>query len=211
MARRVCPRVEFGCRSRRTTPRFREARFPVATGRVDGDPSSVGSQGLQLSRVAGGKGVDNRYRGGKATAPGRSEPGVRKGIAGRRSSQDGRHPGLSLGSLVHAGGLEGDLSGSQGSGARASVTCLLGEATGVSEARCARIVTGRKRPRGEMSQKASLCSPPKRIALSCNRRSPLIALARERSTQGEPTMRGYWYEEVRWQKSVQRIARCDVR
>jgi hypothetical protein len=24
-------------------------------------------------------------------------------------------------------------------------------------------------------------------------------------------MRGYWYEEVRWQKSVQRIARCDVR
>jgi hypothetical protein len=36
-------------------------------------------------------------------------------------------------------------------------------------------------------------------------------LARERSTQREPTMRGYWYEEVRWQKSVQRIARYDVR
>jgi hypothetical protein len=29
--------------------------------------------------------------------------------------------------------------------------------------------------------------------------------------QREPTMRGYWYEEVRWQKSVQRIARCDAR
>jgi len=39
----------------------------------------------------------------------------------------------------------------------------------------------------------------------------LTALARERSTQREPTMRGYRYEEVRWQKSVQRIARCDVR
>jgi len=37
------------------------------------------------------------------------------------------------------------------------------------------------------------------------------ALARKRLTQREPTMRGYWYEEVRWQKSVQRIARCDVR
>jgi hypothetical protein len=32
---------------------------------------------------------------------------------------------------------------------RASVTCLAGDATGVSEARCARIVTGRKRPRDE--------------------------------------------------------------
>jgi len=40
---------------------------------------------------------------------------------------------------------------------------------------------------------------------------PSTVLARERSTQREPTMRGYWYEEVRWQKSVQRIARYDVR
>jgi hypothetical protein len=38
-----------------------------------------------------------------------------------------------------------------------------------------------------------------------------IVLARKRLTHREPTMRGYWYEEVRWQKSVQRIARGDVR
>jgi len=37
------------------------------------------------------------------------------------------------------------------------------------------------------------------------------ALARKRLTHRKPTMRGYWYEEVRWQKSVQRIARGDVR
>jgi len=98
------------------------------------------------SGVASRKGVDNRYRGGKAMAPGRSEPGVRKGIAGRRPSQDGRHPGSSLGSLVHAGDLQGDLGGSRGAPARVSVLCPAGEATGVSEARRAHIATGRKRP-----------------------------------------------------------------
>jgi hypothetical protein len=35
--------------------------------------------------------------------------------------------------------------------------------------------------------------------------------ARKCLTEGEPAMRGYWYEDVRWQKSVQRIARCAVR
>jgi len=41
---------------------------------------------------------------------GRPEPDVRKGIAGRRSSRDGRHPGSSLESSVHAGGLKAALA-----------------------------------------------------------------------------------------------------
>jgi len=54
MARRVCPCVLFGCRSRRTTSRFEEARFPLATGRVDGNPALADSarshEGVQRRR-----------------------------------------------------------------------------------------------------------------------------------------------------------------
>jgi len=65
--------------------------------------------------------------------------------------------------------------------------------------------------RGEMSQKASLCIPAEVSRTVVQQAISSTALARKRSTQGEPTMRGYWYEDVRWQKSVRRIARCDVR
>jgi hypothetical protein len=82
---------------------------PVATGRVDGDPSSLVFAGNCVT-PGGSKGVDKRCRGGKAMAPGRPEPDVRKGIAGRRSSQDGRHSRSFFGSFVHAGGLKAALA-----------------------------------------------------------------------------------------------------
>lgn len=99
--------------------------IPLAKGRVDGDPNS-----LVLARAPwGGKGVDSRYRGGKATAPGRSEPGVRKGIAGRRPSQDGRHPGSSQGRSFTRAVLKATLAALEGQ-VRASVTWPLGERQG---------------------------------------------------------------------------------
>jgi len=111
---RGCVRASNRLQKSANDAEVQRSAIPLAKGRVDGDPSSV-----VLARAPrSGKGVDNWYRGGKATAPGKSEPGVRKGTAGRRPSQDGRHPGSSHESLVHAGGSEGDLGGSRESGAR---------------------------------------------------------------------------------------------
>lgn len=111
---RGCVRASNRLQKSANDAEVQRSAIPLAKGRVDGDPSSV-----VLARAPrSGKGVDNWYRGGKATAPWKSEPGVRKGTAGRRPSQDGRHPGSSHESLVHAGGSEGDLGGSRESGAR---------------------------------------------------------------------------------------------
>jgi len=157
----------------------------------------------------GRKGVDNRYRGGKAMAPSRPEPGVRKGIAGAKVFA--RWKALQAVFLVvrSRGRLGGGLGGSHEPVTRERCESV-GEATGVSEARRARITTGRQRPSRRSTRTTGTCSPPKRIALSWNRRL-LDCTGAQALDAREPTMRGYWYEEVRWQKSVQRIARCDVR
>jgi len=73
-ARRVCPRVEFGCRSRRTTSSS-EKRAPGGKGVRGRGPSSSISLLFEASAPRSGeaegcKDVDNRYRGGKAMAPG---------------------------------------------------------------------------------------------------------------------------------------------
>jgi len=142
----------------------------------------------------------------------RPEPGVRKGIAGRGFREMEGTPGHFSGrsftravSRAVLAAFTSHVTREQGELGR--------EATGVSEARHARIVMGRERPRGEMRDEPSGKSVQVRRSESHCRgtggSSPV--LARERRTRREPTMRGYWYEEVRWQKSVQRIARCDVR
>jgi len=84
-----CARASFqGCRSRQATPRPREARHPLATGRVDGGPAPEGSQGPA--------GVQKASRTGVAVAKPRTrrkpEPGVREGVAGQGFLGDGRHP-----------------------------------------------------------------------------------------------------------------------
>jgi len=93
----------------------------------------------------GRKGVDNRYRGGKAMAPSRPEPGVRKGIAGAKVFA--RWKALQAVFLVvrSRGRLGGGLGGSHEPVTRERCESV-GEATGVSEARRARITTGRQRP-----------------------------------------------------------------
>jgi len=71
---------------------------------------------------------------------------------------------------------------------------------------------GNKTPAALRRAIRQVCAgPPKRIALSWKQAISSTVLACKRLMQGQPTMRGYSYEEVRWQKSVQRIARCDVR
>jgi len=203
-ARRVCPRVEFGCRSQRTASSS-EKRAPSGKGVRGRGPNSWDF----VRDFHGRNDVDNRYRGGKAMAPGRPTPGVRKGIAG--AEVFARWKALQAVSLVvrSRGRLGGGLGGSHEPVTRERCESV-GEATGVSEARRARITTGRQRPSRRSTRTTGTCSPPKRIALSWNRRL-LDCTGAQALDAREPTMRGYWYEEVRWQKSVQRIARCDAR
>jgi len=65
--------------------------------------------------------------------------------------------------------------------------------------------------RGEMYPEGKSVQPAEANRTVVQQAISSTALARERQTHREPTMRGYWYEDVRWQKSVQRITRCDVR
>jgi hypothetical protein len=76
----------------------------------------------------------------------RPEPGVRKDVAGQRFSLDGRHPGSFLRWLVHASRLKAASAALEMIRERANGHAIEGEATGVSEARYARITTGRQRP-----------------------------------------------------------------
>jgi len=107
--------------------------------------------GTQLSRspqgVSGGcKGVDNRHRGGQAAEPGKARAGRSRGRCGakvfaRRKASQVVHRHARSRERVGSG-----LGGPHGSRERASVTGNAGEATGMSEARSARIATGRQRP-----------------------------------------------------------------
>jgi len=115
-ARRVCPRVEFSCRSRRTTSSS-EKRAPGGKGVRGREPNLA-----VLERdPSGARGVDNQHRGGKAMGLGRPEPDVRRGIAGAKVFA--RWKTLQVGSPVvrSRGRLGGGLGGSH-ERVRASVT-----------------------------------------------------------------------------------------
>jgi len=97
-ARRVCPRVEFGCRSQRTASSS-EKRAPVATG--------VRGRGLNSWNLArGSTGAKASTIGTVAAKPwrrvGRSRVSERAS-PGQRSSRDGRHSRPFFWSFVHAG------------------------------------------------------------------------------------------------------------
>jgi len=198
----VSARRTRGCRSPRTTSRFkkRALRGKGAGGR---GPSSRDSK-----EPGGRKGVDNQSGGGQATTLGSLEPGVRKGIAGRRSSQDGRRSGPLIRIVRSCERCEGGLGGSrEGPHARASWS-----ARGARQG-CQRLGVHARR-RDEQPADVMRSKRPRAVHRSdshCRETGDSsIAPARKRSTQGEPTMRGYSYEEVRWQKSVQRIERFGV-
>jgi hypothetical protein len=146
--------------------RAQRSVLPVARGWVDGSEAFR----VFAREPEGRKGVDKRYRGGKAMAPGRPEPGARKGIAGAKVSA--RWKALWVVSLVvrSRGRLDCGLGGSHESRTRASVT-------GSWERRqeCQRL--GKRASRREDNArrddqpcKTGACRPPKRTALSWNRR-----------------------------------------
>jgi len=152
---------------RSATPRGKGARGRGP--KLHGFRNSCGTRGAAKASTTGTVAAKPRRRG-------RPEPDVRKGVAGRRSSQDGRHSGSFFGSFVHAGGLKAALAAlTSNVHARAS--------RGVWERRqgCQRqgMHASRREDnarRGEMSRSRQgaghSCSPPKRIALSCNSRCP---------------------------------------
>jgi hypothetical protein len=156
------------------------------------------------------KGIVNRPRGGQAAVSERPKPGAREGVAGRGSSIDGRHSRPSLRHARSRGRVGVGLGGSWESlNARASGASP-GEATGVSEARSARIATGRQRPPRWHTR--GIVRPAEANRLPCKQAiSPATPSAKAPGRQREPTRRGCWYEDVKWQKSVRRIARRDLR
>jgi hypothetical protein len=139
---RVCPRVDIGCRSRRTTLRFRETRSRWQTGAWTG--TRLPRRSARTPR--GSKASTTGTAVAKPRSRERPEPGVRKDVAGQRFSSDGRHPRSFLGWLVHASRLKAALAALEMIRERANGHAIEGEATGVSEARSARITTGRQRP-----------------------------------------------------------------
>jgi hypothetical protein len=99
---RVCPRVEYGCRSRRTTPRSREARPAGKRATRTG----IGAHGnLRKGGSGSCKGVDGRYRGGQAAAPIEARAGRLKGRRGAEVFERWKAPQVKfrVGSFTRAG------------------------------------------------------------------------------------------------------------
>jgi len=106
-ARRVCPRIEIRLQKSANDTEVQRSALPRQRRRVDGNPGF-----RSFARMASGsKGVDNRYRGGKATAPGKARAGCPKG---HRRGEGLRKmegiPGRHSGSFVHAGDLQATLA-----------------------------------------------------------------------------------------------------
>lgn len=143
-ARLGVPAYRNGCRSRRTTPRSREA-LPAGKGASGRGPNpgrgrKAASARAQSASSAGG-------RGSKAPAPAKARAGRPKGRCGARVFARWKASSTALSAhLVHANGL-GAVSAARkkAPGARAPGE-LEREATGMSEARSARTATGRQRP-----------------------------------------------------------------
>jgi len=173
-ARRVCPRVVYGCRSRQAMSRVQRSASRWQRDAWTGARPTRTQEGSR-----GSNGIDSRCRGGKAASPGRPEPGAREGVAGRRSLPDGRHSGSSFRSAsIHAsapaGGLGPSQEGRQG---------------------CQRL--GRPANAGRSAE----------VNRSAVKQASPRARKRRSLRRQEPTRRGCSYEDVRWQKSVRRIAR----
>jgi len=194
MARRVCPRVVIGCRSRRTTSRFKEACLPLAAGRVDRNPALTVSarrlEGVQRRRQPAPRWPSRGAGEGPSRAPERAlrGKGLRQteGISGRSSAR----------SFTRTG--RGRPRRPSRNSERASATGSARGATEMSEARSARIATGRKRPPamtvpGELVRPAEAnCTVVEtgKYFLSCAGRESAV-------THREPTRRGYSYVDVR--------------
>jgi hypothetical protein len=186
-----CARASInGCRSRQASPRLREARLPLATGRVDG--------GLALDGSKGSAGVKRR----------------RSSAWRRPSHHEGEVPSRALERALRGEGpcsME-DTPDHCGSAPR-SRGCEAGGLGGLQGGACARAAwpsCGRRQGRQRFGSHASrrednahrdgspegeTCDPPKRIVLNVKQAISSIARTRKRSTHREPTRRGCSYEE----------------
>jgi len=140
---RVCPRVDIGCRSRRTRPEVQRNAIPLANGRVDGDQASgklrKDSPGVEGHR----RPAPRRPSRGAGRGPSRAFERTSRGRGFRAmEGTSGRFPGR----LVHASRQGAVSAALEMIRERANDHGIAGVATGVSEARYARITTGRQRP-----------------------------------------------------------------
>jgi hypothetical protein len=165
----VCPRIEFGCRSRRTRPRFREARLSWQGGRVDGNPGSRCSQehrGQQRHRQLAPWWQSH----GAGVGPSRVSERASRGEGLRKMEGT---PGRFSGRSFTRADRRRSWRLSRGACARAS------RALWERRQECQRqgVHASRREDNARHDEDpakkfANLCRLPKRIALSCNRRSP---------------------------------------
>jgi hypothetical protein len=108
----VCPRVDIGCRSRRTTLEVQRSRSPLANGACGREPKL-----RETLRKGVFRGDSKASTTGTAVAKPRSrdkpEPGVRKDVAGQRFSLDGRHSRSFVRFVRSRERIGGDLGGSR--------------------------------------------------------------------------------------------------
>jgi hypothetical protein len=180
--------------------------LPQATGRVDGGPCSRdparGRTGSKTSTTSAAVAKPRRWE-GRSRALERAPPGEdlcsMEGISGRHSAR-----------LVHASVSAAASAALEESRERASGTGPAGEATGMSEARSARIATGRQRPPWWNTTGIVRPAEANRSAVE-QAISPTALGAQAPRRRRKPTRRGCCYVEVNWQKPVRRIARLAVR
>jgi len=180
----------------------------MANGRVDGDQAHGD---LRNGQTGGSTASTTGTAVAKPQSRERPEPGVRKDVAGQRFSSDGRHSRSQSGQARSRESVWGDLGGSWDDswtcersrhrgrgdrGVRGSVrTHYDGKTTPTAMNRPIPTDAGLVRP-----AEASLRWRASGKHLACENRE-------SGTTHRDPARRGYWYEEVRWQKSVRRIAR----
>jgi len=130
---RVCPRVDIGCRSRRTTSKVQRSAIPSANGRVDGDlgPGKA-PQGVDPGHPRRRRPAPRRPSRGAGTDPSRAFERTSRGRGFR--PMEGT-PGRNLGWLVHASRSGAASAALAMTRERANGHGIEGEATGVSEAR----------------------------------------------------------------------------
>jgi len=141
---RVCSRVESVAEVDERHQGSEKRETPLANGRADGSPGGAISPQGESRRS---KGVDGRRRGGKTAAPGGSRAGRPKRRSRAKVFDRWKAPRIVRSDRSFTRAVQGrSWRLWRKHRDRASGDGLEGDATGVSEARSARVTTGRQRP-----------------------------------------------------------------
>jgi hypothetical protein len=140
----------------------RRSVLPAGNGARGREPSS---RGLRKESRGSAKASTTGTAVAKPWSRGRPEPGAREGVAGQRSSPDGRHPRSFIGSFVHANG-----SRAVSAASAELVNARASRGTRGRRQGCQRLGPHASRreenARHDDSSRGTSCDPPKRIALS---------------------------------------------